>query len=228
MKMIAALLSKKNPLVLGFLISLIGALPLGYINVISLQILLEQGNWASISFIIGIISVQYFVLTTVNKIAAWLVNQENLLLLIDLFTILFLLAIGLYFMSNTANHENSSLSHFKLAQYPFILALFLNGLNFIQWPYWSGIYIYLFRTAKLDTKKKTKNKFVLGALLGTSLGMFVFAHVGQFLIVANQIKMSTYLNPIFMTLFLFLSLVQTVKFIFKNDLLPTIKFRIQG
>ncbi|WP_074724459.1 hypothetical protein [Flavobacterium frigoris] len=215
MKMIAALLSKKNPLMLGFLISLMGALPLGYINIISLQILLEQGNWASLSFILGIISVQYFVLQSVNKISGWLVNQEKLLLLIDLFTILFLLAIGLYFMSNTASHENSSLSYFKLAQYPFLLALFLNGLNFIQWPYWSGIYIYLFRTAKLDPKKKTNTIFILGAVLGTSLGMFVFAHFGQFLIVSNQIKMTTYLNTIFMALFLFLALVQTVKFILK-------------
>lgn len=87
--MIAALLSKKNPLVLGFLISLIGALPLGYINVISLQILLEQGNLASLLFISGIITVQYFVLITVNKIAGWLVNQEKLLLLLEVFSIPF-------------------------------------------------------------------------------------------------------------------------------------------
>jgi hypothetical protein len=225
--MIAALLSKKNPLVLGFLISLIGALPLGYINVISLQILLEQGNLASLLFISGIITVQYFVLITVNKIAGWLVNQAKLLLLIDVFTILFLLAIGLYFMSNATNYDSSSLSRFKLAQHPFLLALFLNGLNFIQWPYWSGIYVYLFRTAKLDTHKITNNTFIIGAVLGTCLGMFLFAHVGQFLIVANQIKMSLYLTPIFMTLFLFLALVQTIKFILKNNLLLNVKNRIR-
>ena len=214
--MIAALLSKKNPLLLGFLISLMGALPLGYVNVISLQILLEQGNWASLSFIIGIITIQYFVLKTVNKIAGWLVNQEKLLLFIDLFTILFLLAIALYFTTNTANHKNISLSNFKLAQYPFLLALLLNILNFIQWPYWSGIYIYLFRTAKLENKKNTNNIFIVGALLGTSLGMFLFSHVGQFLIVENQIKMNLYLNPTFMILFFILALVKTVQFILKN------------
>lgn len=218
---------KNNPLLLGFFISLIGALPLGYINVISLQVLLEQGNWASLLFILGIVTVQYFVLQTVHKIAGWLVNQERLLMLIDLFTILFLFAVGLYFMSDTTNQENSNLSHSKLAQYPFLLALFLNGLNFIQWPYWSGIYIYLFRTAKLDTQKTTNTIFIIGAILGTCLGMFLFAHVGQFLIIANQIKVSTYLTPIFMILFLFLALVQTVKFILKNNLLLNLKNRIR-
>jgi hypothetical protein len=74
MKMIVALLSKKNPLTLGFLISLMGSLPLGYINIISLQVLLEKGNWASLSFILGIVSIQYLVLKTINKVAGWLVN----------------------------------------------------------------------------------------------------------------------------------------------------------
>ncbi|MEZ7504795.1 hypothetical protein [Flavobacterium sp. Arc2] len=218
---------KNNPLLLGFMISLIGAIPLGYINVISLQILLEQGNWASLLFILGIITVQYFVLQTVNKIAEWLVSQQRLLLLIDVFTILFLLGIGLYFMSDTTNYDSSSLSRFKLAQHPFLLALFLNGLNFIQWPYWSGIYVYLFRTAKLEIQKTANNTFIIGAILGTCLGMFLFAHVGQFLIEANQIKISTYLTPILMTLFLLLALVQTVKFILKNNLLLNVKSKIR-
>ena len=80
--MIDALPPKKNPFVLGFLISLIGALPFGYINVISLQILLEQGKWASLSFIIGIIFIQYFVLKTVRKMAGWLISQQKLMLFI--------------------------------------------------------------------------------------------------------------------------------------------------
>jgi hypothetical protein len=130
-------------------------------------------------------------------------------------------------MTNIANDKNISLSLFKLAQYPFILAVFLNFLNFIQWPYWSGIYIYLFRTAKLDSQNSTNGIFILGATMGTSLGMFLFAHIGQFLIVANQIKISASLNTVFMILFLFIAVVQTVKFILKNDLLRTVKNRIR-
>lgn len=216
MKLIAVLHSKSKPILLGFSISLLGALPLGYTNVISLQILLEQGNWASLSFILGIIFVQYFVLKMIYKIARWLVKQKKLRLFIELFTILFLLVIAVYFMYSSTNHQNISLSNLILIQYPFLLAAFLNLLNFIQWPYWSGIYIYLFRTDKLDNQIKTRNKFILGALLGTSLGMFLFAHVGQFLIEANQIKISSYINTIFMILFLFLAFIQTIKFIFKN------------
>jgi hypothetical protein len=62
MKMITALFCKKNPLILGFLINLMEYLSLGYINIISLQVLLQQGNWASLSFILGINSIQYLFL----------------------------------------------------------------------------------------------------------------------------------------------------------------------
>jgi hypothetical protein len=57
-----------------------------------------------------------------------MINQDKLLLFHN-FTILSLLTIALYIIS-IANDKSISLSHFKLAQYPFLLALFLNGLNF--------------------------------------------------------------------------------------------------
>ncbi|WP_354680820.1 hypothetical protein, partial [Mariniflexile fucanivorans] len=162
--------------VLGFIISLIGSLPLGYLNVIGLQILLEQGGLAVISFILGIIVVEFFVLKTVSFGAKWLVEQKKLLLFIDIFTILFLASISFYFMSNINNENSFSLSQLHLAQYPFILGVLLNGLNAIQWPYWSGIYIYIFRTKKLKTTKKANYIFIIGALIGTGIGMLIFAY----------------------------------------------------
>jgi len=146
MKLLDKYLPKQSPLLLGFLISLMGALPLGYINVIGLQILLEQGNWAVVSFISGIVFIEFFVLKAVSFGAKWLVRQRKLLLFIDAFTIVFFSTIGYYFFSNINSGTNFSLTQLKLAQFPFILGLLLNSLNFIQWPYWSGIYIYLFRT----------------------------------------------------------------------------------
>ena len=67
-------------------------------------------------------------------------------------------------------------------------------------------------------KKKNNTLFIAGAIGGTALGMLLFAHVGQFLIVTSQIQISPYLNTIFTLLFLVLTLVQTVKCILKNNL----------
>lgn len=207
---------KNKPFLLGFLISLIGALPLGYINVISLQILLEQGNLATLAFISGIVFIEFFVLKAVSYGAKWLVEQKKLLLFIDVFTIAFFLGIAIYFISNIGNDKNFSLSELELATYPFILGLLLNSLNFIQWPYWSGIYIYLFRTEKLKADRNNNLLFIIGALIGTFVGMLIFAHSGKYILIENKIEIGKYLNYIFATLFLFLAVIQTGKLFIKK------------
>lgn len=216
MKLLDKIAPKKNPLLLGILISLMGSLPLGYINVISLQILLEQGNWATVSFISGIVFIEFFVLKAVSFGAKWLVEQKKLLLFIDVFTIVFFLGIAVYFITNIGNDKNFSLSQLQLAQFPFILGLLLNSLNFIQWPYWSGIYIYLFRSEKLDPRCNDNSLFIMGAMIGTLAGMLLFAHTGKYFLVENKIEMSKYLNPIFATLFLVLAIGQIGKFFWKQ------------
>lgn len=216
MKLLDKIAPKKNPLLLGILISLMGSLPLGYINVISLQILLEQGNWATVSFISGIVFIEFFVLKAVSFGAKWLVEQKKLVLFIDVFTIVFFLGIAVYFITNIGNDKNFSLSQLQLAQFPFILGLLLNSLNFIQWPYWSGIYIYLFRTEKLDPRCNDNSLFIMGAMIGTLAGMLIFAHSGKYFLVENKIEMSKYLNPIFATLFLVLAIGQIGKVFVKR------------
>lgn len=217
MKLLDKIAPKKNPLLLGIGISLMGSLPLGYINVIGLQILLEQGNWATVSFISGIVFIEFFVLKAVSFLAKWLVEQKKLLLFIDVFTIAFFTGIAVYFISNIGNDKNFSLSQLQLAQFPFILGLLLNSLNFIQWPYWSGIYIYLFRTKKLDPHCHDNSIFIMGAMIGTLAGMLIFAHTGKYFLVENKIEISKYLNPIFAALFLFLAGIQVTKVFVKRN-----------
>lgn len=216
MKWLDKYAAKNSPFALGFGISLMGAMPLGYINVISLQILLEQGNWATVSFISGIVFIEFFVLKAVSFGAKWVVEQKKLLLFIDIFTIVFFSSIGYYFFSNINNDKKFSISQLQLAQFPFILGLLLNSLNFIQWPYWSGIYIYLFRTKKLDPRCNDNSLFIMGAMIGTLVGMLIFARSGKYFLVENKIEISTYLNSIFATLFLALAVGQIVKLFWKQ------------
>jgi threonine/homoserine/homoserine lactone efflux protein len=208
MKWIERYSFKNNPFKLGFLISLLGSLPLGYLNVIGLQILLEQGNLSVVSFILGIVAIEFFVLKIVSFAAHWLVGQKKLLMVIDIFTILFLGSIAWYFISND---KNFNLSQLQLAKHPFLLGVLLNSLNAIQWPYWSGIYIYLFRTNKLETTRKANYIFLVGALIGTFFGMLFFVYAGQYILVENNIKMTHYLNPIFSILFFTLATIQIAK-----------------
>lgn len=204
------------PFVIGFIISLMGALPFGYINVIGLQLLIEQGNYAIFLFVLGIISVEMVVLKIVSIISQWLVRQIKLLFFIDMFTIMFFFAIGIYFLMNINNTKNFSLGEHSLVAFPFVLGLILNGINFIQWPYWSGIYIFLFRNEKLTERKLHQNLFILGALLGTFAGMYVFAYCGRYFLIDNEIDINKYLNGVFSVLFISLGFLQFGKILLKK------------
>jgi threonine/homoserine/homoserine lactone efflux protein len=210
--------SVKSPWLYGFIISLLGSLPLGYINVIGLQITLQQGTLAAIYFILGIVFIEIFVLKITSFAAHWLVSQKKLLLLIDIFTIVFFTAIAYYFFTNIGgNSQNFSLSSLKLSTTPFLLGLLLNTLNFIQWPYWSGVYLYLYRNQNVDfTTKKAKNYFIIGALIGTALGMLLFSQLGKLLLIDHKNDFNFYLNLIFAVLFLALTVFQTIKFCYKQ------------
>lgn len=216
MNRIANFLVKKNLFALGFFISLMGTLPLGYLNVIGLQLLLEKGNWATIFFILGIVFVEFFVLKIAGFSAKWLVQQKKLLLFIDIFTIVFFSSIAFYFFFNIGNEKNISVSQWQLNQFPFILGLALNSLNFMQWPYWSGIYLYLFRTEKIKTKTHQNNIFIMGALLGTFAGMMLFAQTGNYFLSDKKATISHYLNIIFALLFSGLAFMQLINMFWKR------------
>ena len=68
MKSLDTYFPKMNPILLGFFISLLGSLPLGYINVVGLQILLEQGIISHVLFVLGIVFIQFFVLKSMDQI----------------------------------------------------------------------------------------------------------------------------------------------------------------
>lgn len=207
---------KKNAFVLGFFISLMGTLPLGYLNVIGLQILLEKGNWAASSFIFGIVAVEFFVLKIAAFGAKWLIEQKKLLLFIDIFTIVFFSSIAIYFYFNIGNEKNFSLSQLQLIQFPFVLGLALNSLNIMQWPYWSGMYLYLFRTEKIKPQTNQNNIFIMSALLGTFAGMMLFAQTGNYFLIDKKAEIGKYLNAIFTFLFLGLTLIQFVNLFWKR------------
>lgn len=206
----------KSPFFVGFIISLLGALPLGYINVIDLQILLDQGTLASSLFILGIVFIEFFVLKITSAIASWLISQKKLVLFIEWFTLIFFLIIGYYFFININNQENFSTENLPLFAYPFLLGIFLNALNFIQWPYWSGVYVLLYQNNILEQKSKENHHFIYGAMVGTFVGMTFFAQIGYYFVADHRVAFSYYLNTIFALLFLGIGVFQLINTLLKT------------
>ena len=98
----------KNILV-GFIVSFIGSIPLGYLNIIGFQIYAEFGIENVVQYLLGVVFVEAFVVYFTLIFANRLVSNIKLMRVIDVFGVFFLLflAYSFYSYSNqTAANSN--------------------------------------------------------------------------------------------------------------------------
>lgn len=156
----------------GFLISFIGSIPLGYLNIIGFEIYSKFGIKDLIFYLLGVVSVEVFVIYFTLVFAEKLVNNKKLMKVVDYFSVVFLIILGYSFYA----HSNQTTSnHGDLEKYitysPFLIGLVLNCVNFLQLPFWTGWNLYLMNGNYIAVETNLKYYYVAGTLIGTFLGM---------------------------------------------------------
>ncbi len=152
----------------GFLVSFLGSIPLGYLNVIGFQVFQKSGLGPTVLFVLGVICVEslviYFSLLFVKKLAA----NIKLTKYIKGFSVLFMfvLAAVFYLGSNSKTDYATSL-HYA----PLLLGIVSSCLNFIQIPFWTGWNLYLLNENYIEITKSRIYFYVIGTNIGTFCGM---------------------------------------------------------
>ena len=95
----------KNILV-GFLVSFIGSIPLGYLNVIGFEIYKYQGLITTIFYLVGVICIEFFVIYCTLIFANRLNLNIKLTKYIEGFSIVFMFVLAYLFYCNAAKTEN--------------------------------------------------------------------------------------------------------------------------
>ncbi|MGO4906078.1 hypothetical protein [Flavobacterium sp. W20_MBD1_R3] len=196
----------------GFLVSYIGSIPLGYLNVVGFEIFSKLGMNSLVFFLLGVISVEMFVIYFTLIFAKQLVNNKKLMKIIDFFAILFLLIIGYsFYASANQTMEQQGLLE-KYAMYsPFLIGIFLSGINFLQVPFWTGWNLYLVNGNYISIVNKLKLYYIAGTLIGTFAGMLSLVLILNTL-AQNTTSFSKYVIPIVIPLFfVVLAFFQMVK-----------------
>lgn len=190
----------KNSIV-GFLVSFIGSIPLGYLNIIGFEINAKLGMKSLVFYLLGVISVEIVVIYFTLLFAKKLIANQKLMKAIDVFGILFLLLLAYSFYSH-ANQTTESKANLEvyLKYSPFLAGLFLNCLNFLQLPFWTGWNLYLMNGNYISIEKKGKYYYIFGTVLGTFLGMLTLIGVLQTLS-ENTSGFSKYIMPIVIPFF---------------------------
>jgi hypothetical protein len=196
----------KNILV-GFLVSFMGSIPLGYLNIIGLEIYTELGISSLIFYLLGVISVEVFVIYFTLIFANQLVNNRKLMKAIDFFAVLFLLFVGYSFYAHSNQTQANPNDLGKFIRYsPFFIGVFLNGINFLQVPFWTGWNLYLVNGNYIAIEKRLY--YVFGTLIGTFFGMLGLVTILN-LFFQNTGGFSSYILPVIIPLFfVVLALIQ--------------------
>ncbi|MFV7235035.1 hypothetical protein [Flavobacterium sp. ZB4R12] len=198
----------KNILV-GSLVSFIGSVPLGYLNIIGFEIYSELGINSLIFYLLGVILVEFFVIYFTLIFANQLVSNKKLMKVIDFFAVFFLLFLGysFYVHSNQTPENHNDLEKFIMYS-PFLIGMFLNCINFLQLPFWTGWNLYLINGNYIAIEKRLKYYYVFGTLVGTFFGMLALVTILN-LFSQNTASFSRYILPVIIPLFfVVLALIQ--------------------
>jgi len=202
----------KNILV-GFLVSFLGSLPLGYLNIIGFQIYNEKGIQSLIFYLLGVIAVESIVIYFTLIFAQKLNSNRKLLQIIEAFTIVFffLLAYLFYSQSQRTVSEENYLSAY-LTFSAFAVGLICNGLNFMQIPFWLSWNLYVVNANYIDLNKKRQFYYIGGTLIGSFTGIFTIVMVLNYATKSASLLSAYLLSAVIPLFFLGMAVYHLVKY----------------
>jgi hypothetical protein len=185
----------------GFVVSFLGSVPLGYLNLAGLEIYSKSGLNNLIYFLLGVILVESFVIYFTLIFARQLVKNKKLMKIIDLFSVVFMfvLAFLFYFSYNQTTKSEINLRDYFIYS-PFIIGVVLNCFNVLQFPFWTSWNLYLLNGKYISIKRKLKYYYIAGTLIGIFLGMFSLIVLLQTIFQQTN-PFSKYIMPVFIPLF---------------------------
>jgi hypothetical protein len=212
---------KAQNIAVGFVVSFIGSIPLGYLNLAGLEIYSKSGLPNLVFFLLGVVFIETFVIYFTLLFAGQLVKNKKVIKALDFFAVffMFILAYFFYFNSASPSRLNSNLSSYLMYP-PFVIGVVLNCFNFLQLPFWTSWNLYLVNESYIATEKKLKYYYIAGTLMGIFLGMLSLILALQ-IILQKTNHLSKYIMPVFIPLFfVLLGSIQVFK-VYKKYFKPT-------
>lgn len=165
----------------GLLISFLGTLPLGTLNITAFSVAASKNIYEAIWFAIAVVLVELVVVRLTlfgdkkinfnGKLSFYLIPLAALFLVY--------LAIQSFMAINEVSEMNTSINLFPAIQSSFILGLLLSTLNPLQIPFWMGWNRVLIAKNKLQNTGSSYASYMFGIGTGTLSGLLVFIFLGS-------------------------------------------------
>ena len=207
----------------GFLISFLGSLPMGTLNVMAMQIGIQESIKDALLFSLGSLLVEMIYVRISLVAINWVRKQERIMKIMEWLTfgIIAALAIGSFIAAAKGGHEVKNVM-LNNNMHRFLLGAFLCAINPVQIPFWFGWSTVLFSKKILEAKNYQYNSYIVGIGLGTLLGNCVFIFGGKWL-VQRLHNSEAYMNWIIGGIFALSALIQLYKILTHKDAVDKIQ-----
>ena len=200
----------------GFLVSFIGSIPLGYLNIIGFEIYTKSNLLQLVYYLFGVLIIEGVVIYTTFYFANKLNMNPKLKKWISIFSVLFLIFLTYYFYPSESQNINNQTKHQRFVGFPsFIIGLILSSLNFAQVPFWLSWNLYLVNKNYISSEKKLGFYYVVGTLFGTFFGMLALILGLKSITKSGFVSENIILNNIWI-IFLALTIFQIVQLLRKK------------
>lgn len=204
---------KLKNIFVGFLVSFLGSIPLGYLNIVGFEVYNKFGLDDTIFYLLGIISIEFFVIFFTLIFANKLMANTRLIKWIEGFSVLFMFLLAYIFYSSASSKSSEQSVLEKYIDYsPYVVGIILSCLNFIQIPFWTGWNLYLLNAKYIEISKSRKYFYVVGTVMGTFAGMLTLILSLHFLTNQTDFLAKYLMKYIIPLVFIGLGTVQAIKF----------------
>lgn len=200
----------------GFIISFLGSLPLGTLNIAAMQIGITDGISPALWFSAGSLTAEILYVRLSLVAMDWVRKQEKLLKALEWVTVVIVLALAassFWAAAHPSVEKNVILSN---TMHRGLLGFTMSLINPVQIPFWFGWSTVLFTKQILKPGAGNYNVYILGIGIGTFAGNCIFIFGGRLLV--DRLNASqNMLNWIIGTVFLVTALIQLFRIFRKKD-----------
>ncbi len=202
----------------GMAISFLGTLPVGTLNVASLQIGVQESIRNAYWFCMGAVIVEALYVRLSLVAINWIVKRKNLMKYMEwaTFFIIAALAVGSFIAAfkSEGGEKNIFLQN---DIHRFLLGMIMNALNPVQIPFWFGWSTVMITKKTLKPTTAYYNWYVIGIALGTIAGRTLYI-LGGSLLVRKLESAQDYLNLVIAIIFSITACIQLWRILSKKGI----------
>ena len=200
----------------GLIVSFLGTLPLGTLNIAAMQMSVQESISNALYFSFGCILTEMIYVRISLIGVSWIRNQKKLIKWLEWVTlgIVVALAIGSFIAAGKNSNEKNVMLNNDMNR--FVLGLLLSAINPAQIPFWLGWSTVLFTKNILKPNNTNYYLYISGIGTGSVMGNCVFIFGGRYVAEKLDANMNL-LNWIIGGIFLLAALIQLVKILWHKD-----------